>query len=230
MKSRALRCLLLVAAGLAAPGCARLPAEDAEGSPAARIARSGVAAVSDLGGAFRGSAAAVAPDLLVTSAHVVGAVASLGLRRGDGQVETLAVVVQRLEGADLVLLRAEAPVFAAPECLGAAPARDQPVWAVGMPPLGPAVAAGRVLRISARIEGLGTGFTARLPAMIGHSGGPVVDREGCLVGITTALLSPGPATLVGALAGADLAGLLGGQGREVFALGLPMVAALLSGR
>jgi S1-C subfamily serine protease len=211
-------------------GCARLPAEQAEGTPAAALAAAGVAVVASPNGALLGTATAVAPDLLVTNAHVVGAAETLRLSRGDGAATVAAAVARRVEGADLVLLRAERPVFAAPACLGPAPRAGEPVWAVGAPRLGPAVAAGQVSRLSARLDGFGTGFTARMPALMGHSGGPVVDRDGCLVGITTALVSPGAGALLGALAGVDLAGLAAGQQREVFALGLPAVAEAVAPR
>lgn len=208
-------------------GCARLPAEQAAGTPAAALASTGIAVVSGADGTLLGTATAVAPDLLVTNAHVLGQALSVQLARGDGRANVAATVARRIAGADLVLLRAEGPVFAAPACLGAPPAAGEAVWTVGAPRIGPAVAAGRVARVSARVEGFGTGFTARMPALMGHSGGPVVDRDGCLVGITTALVSPGVGALLGALVGVDLAGLADGQEREVFALGLPVVAEAL---
>jgi S1-C subfamily serine protease len=226
--SRRLALLALLLA--AATGCARLPAEQAAGTPAAALAATGVAVVSAGDGALLGTATAIAPDLLVTNAHVVGAAASVRLARGDGRARADAAVVRRVAGADLVLLRAEAPLFAAPACLGATPGAGEAVWAVGAPRIGPALAAGRVARVSARVEGFGTGFTVRMPALMGHSGGPVVDREGCLVGITTALLSPGAGAVLGALAGVDLAGLAAGHEREVFALGLSAVAEALVAR
>jgi S1-C subfamily serine protease len=229
MQRPLLRRLALLALLLAAAcGCARLPAGQAAGTPAAALAAAGVAVVTGPDGALLGTATAVAPDLLVTNAHVVGPARSVRLSRGDGGASAAATLVRRSEGADLVLLRADRPVFAAPACLGEAPQAGDLVWAVGAPRLGPAVAAGRVERVSARLDGAGTGFTARMPALMGHSGGPVVDRDGCLVGIATALVSPGAGALLGALAGVDLAGLAAGEGREVFALGLPAVAEALA--
>ncbi|MCS6932200.1 MAG: serine protease [Acetobacteraceae bacterium] len=171
----------------------------------------------------------MAPDLLVTNAHVVGAARSLLLVREDGTASVRAVVARRVEGVDLVLLRAEEQAFRAPPCLRPTPLAREAVWAVGAPRLGPAVAAGEIARVAARLEGFGTGFTARMPALMGHSGGRVVDAEGCLLGIATALPALGLWRLVGALTGADLAGLAAGRGREVFALGLPAVAEALAG-
>ena len=66
----------------------------------------------------------------------------------------------------------------------------------------------------------GIGFTARMPALLGYSGGPAVDGEGRLVGIVTALTQPGMAPFLVALSGFDLDGLARGRsGREVFLLG-----------
>jgi S1-C subfamily serine protease len=229
MQRPALRRLALLALVLAAAcGCARLPAGQAAGTPAAAMAARGVAVVTGPDGTLLGTATAVGPELLVTNAHVVGQAPAVRLSRGDGGASAAAAVARRIEGADLVLLRAERPVFAAPACLGDAPRAGDPVWAVGAPRLGPAVVAGRVERISARLSGAGTGFTARMPALMGHSGGPVVDRDGCLVGIATALVSPGAGALLGVLVGVDMAGLAAGEGREVFALGLPVVAEALA--
>ncbi|MFN6954225.1 MAG: serine protease [Acetobacteraceae bacterium] len=221
------RLALSVLALAFAAGCARLPAGDAAGTPAGATAARGFGVVSDGQGALLGAATAVAPELLVTNAHVVGTTASVRLTRGDGGAVVAAAVVRRVTGADLVLLRAERPAFDAPACLGSAPATGEPVWAVGAPRLGSAVASGVVARASARMDGFGAGFTARMPALMGHSGGPVVDRDGCLVGIATALVSPGAAAVLGAFAGVDLAG-IAGQEREVFALGLPVVAEALA--
>lgn len=210
-----------------AAGCTRLPAGDAVGTPASATAARGFTIVSDGEGALLGAATAVAPDLLVTNAHVVGPAASVRLTRGDGGAVVAATVVRRVSSADLVLLRAERPAFDAPACLGSSPAAGEPVWAVGAPRLGQAVAPGVVARASARMDGFGAGFTARRQALMGHSGGPVVDQDGCLVGITAALVSPGAAAVLGAFAGVDLAG-IAGQEREVFALGLPVVAEALA--
>jgi hypothetical protein len=76
---------------------------------------------------------------------------------------------------------------------------------------------------------LGAGFVARLPALMGYSGGPVVDRGGRLVGITTAALDEalGAHLLALLLGGADWAGLAFGDGRRIFVLGLASARAEL---
>ena len=53
---------------------------------------------------------------------------------------------------------------------------------------------------------------------MGFSGGPVVDRTGRVMGLTTALPQPGAAPLLAAMTGVDLAGLTEGARRQVFIL------------
>jgi S1-C subfamily serine protease len=216
-------------AGHALAGCARLPAAAAVATPAAPVAAGGMASLTDEEGGLLGAATAVGPALLVTNAHVIGSRERLRVQRGDGGAILGAAVARRLPGIDLVLLRVEAPLFDTPPCLADPPRPGQPVWSVGVPGIGPVVASGPVQRPSARLEGFGTGFTIRMPALMGHSGGPVVDADGCLLGVTTALLSPGAAALLAVLSGVDLDGLARREAREVFAIGLPQLAELVAG-
>ena len=74
----------------------------------------------------------------------------------------------------------------------------------------------------------GSGFSARLGALMGFSGGPVVDRLGLLLGLTTALTTPSAAPPMAALTGMDLDGLLNGDGREVFVLSIEAIEAELA--
>jgi hypothetical protein len=80
---------------------------------------------------------------------------------------------------------------------------------------------GPVTRSDATLPGFGRGFTARLGALMGFSGGPVVNQGGEVVGLTTARIGTGGAGLLGSLTGIDLAGLANPMGREVFVLRLP---------
>jgi hypothetical protein len=96
--------------------------------------------------------------------------------------------------------------------------------ALGMPGLGPGVAQGHVEAPDAEMPGFGRGFTARMPVLMGYSGGPVVDASGELLGLTAALPRPGAAGLLALLSGADLDGLAGGD-RQVFALDIRRAAA-----
>ena len=55
---------------------------------------------------------------------------------------------------------------------------------------------------------------------MGFSGGPVVDREGRLVGLVTAAIQePLGATLAARLTGTDIGGLAFGTARQIFVLG-----------
>jgi len=69
-----------------------------------------------------------------------------------------------------------------------------------------------------QLRGFGPGFTARLGALMGFSGGPVVDRDGRVMGLTTALPDTGGHTVVAMMTGVDLAGFVGGEQRHVFIL------------
>lgn len=213
-----MRCLLLLLLLLGA--CARLPGEDSRGTPAEAAARRGFAQLA-LGGVALGSAVAVAPERLLTAAHVLPAGAErLGFRRGDGLAAGEARLLARSPRMDLALL-AVPPVFE-PVPQAAAPVRaGDRLWAAGSPAAGAAVSSGEVLRPAVHLPGHGPGFTARLGALLGYSGGPAVDAEGRLVGMVTALPQPGVAPLLAALSGLDLDGLArGGAGREVFLLGI----------
>jgi S1-C subfamily serine protease len=210
---------LFVALLTGLPACARLPAADARGSPAEAVAARGFALLAARGVPL-GSAVAIAPDRLLTNAHVIPAGTSqVRFTRGDGGAAGEAVLLARSERMDLAVLAVPpglvTPVPPAP----APPHPGQPLWAVGAPAAGPAVATGQVAIPAASLAGHGPGFTARLGALMGYSGGPAVDAEGRLLGLVTALPQPGAAPLLAALSGLDLDGLVRGRaGREVFLL------------
>jgi S1-C subfamily serine protease len=209
--------LVALLAALLLGACARLPAGEAHGTPAATVAAEGFAQLSVIG-LPAGSAVAVAPDRLLTNAHVVPEGASvIGFRRGDGTLAGEARVIARSDRMDLAVL-AVPPGFR-PVPVAPAPAAGAMLWAVGAPTAGPALAAGRVLDPAMDLPGHGPGFTAQLGALAGYSGGPALDRQGRLAGIVTALPRPGLAPLLTALSGMDLDGLArGAAGREVFLL------------
>jgi len=211
--------------------CARLPAQEAAGTPAAGIAGASFAAVFPAGFegvAPLGSAVALDERRLITNRHVVRGAERVMLRRGDGGAEATARVVARSARMDLAVLEAP-PGFLAPAPQAVRPPRaGEAVWAAGIPNVGPAVAAGQVARPVVTLTGFGQGFTARIGALLGYSGGPVVDAAGGLLGLTTALPEPGSATLLAYLSGVDLDGLARGAEREVFFLGLPAIRAELA--
>jgi S1-C subfamily serine protease len=205
---------------LLSAACARLPAEAARGTPAEATAARGFALLVSVGLPL-GSAVAIAPDRLLTNAHVLPAgVERIGFTRGDGGATGEAVVLARSDRMDLALLGVPA-VFEPPPVAPDAPGAGQPIWAAGAPAAGAAVTAGRVVRPAVTLAGHGEGFTARLGALLGYSGGPALDARGRLVGIVTALPQPGAAPLLAALSGLDLDGLARGEaGREVFLLSI----------
>jgi S1-C subfamily serine protease len=210
MRGACILAVLLIAA------CARMPTDEARGTPAAAVAERGFARLSVIGMPI-GSAVAITPDRLLTNAHVIPQhVENVTFTRGDGD-SGQARVLARSDRMDLALL-AVPPRFVAPP-LSAPPGAGRPVWAAGAPAAGPAVVAGRVSQPSVLLAGHGPGFTARIGALLGYSGGPAVDAEGRLVGIVTALPQPGAAPLLAALSGVDLDGIARQrEGREVFLL------------
>lgn len=198
--------------------CARLPGGEARGTPAEAAATRSFAQLS-AHGMPRGAAVAIAPGLLATNAHVIpDGAEQLQAIRGDGTARAEARLVARSTTMDLALLAVPPGIFT--PLAAAGPVRaGQPIWAAGAPAAGAAVATGRVLRPGVLLPGHGPGFTARLPALLGYSGGPAVDEQGRLLGLVTALPQPGAAPLLAALSGFDLDGLARGEsGREVFLL------------
>ncbi|WP_419896316.1 S1 family peptidase [Roseomonas sp. USHLN139] len=227
------RAWLVGGAGALLSACAGPAAWEARGTPAERIAATGFAVLQQEGAA-RGSAVGFGSDAVLTCAHVLGRQEQgFSLRRGDG-AEAAATLVGRSARMDLAVLRV-APGFldAPPVRPGPLPSAGEAVWAAGAPGFGAAIAAGRVEAPDAEMPGYGRGFTARLPALMGYSGGPVVDRQGRLLGLTAALPEGGRAALLALLTGADLDGMLR-RDRQVFVLSIHRAQAeaarLLEGR
>ncbi len=192
-----------LAAGLLLGACTRLPAEEARGGPAAAAASFGFAALSSHGVPL-GSAVAVAPGRLLTNAHVLPAgVTELQAQRGDATVTVRATVLARSEAMDLAVLRVAPgnfePVPLHPDPIG----RGERIWAIGAPSAGPALARGVVEQPGAELAGRGPGFLARIGALMGYSGGPVLDEQGRLRGLVTALMHAGSAPAVATLTGMD---------------------------
>jgi len=199
-------------------GCASMPAGQAEGTPAGGVARDSLASLQ-ASGVSVGAAIAVDDRHLLTNAHVIrqaGGVVTM--RRGDGSAEAPAQVVGTSRSMDLAVLRMPVGFLHAAHLASALPVAGEAVWALGPEGLGRAVAAGRVERPYVQMRGFGPGFTAGLGALMGFSGGPVVDGQGRVMGLTTALPNPGGATLLAMMTGVDLAGLAEGARRQVFIL------------
>lgn len=208
----------LAVALLLLAGCASLPAGQAEGTPAARVARESLASLQ-ASGVSVGAAIAVDDRHLLTNAHVIRqAGGTVTMRRADGSAEAPAQVVAISRGMDLAVLRMPEGFLRAAHIAPDLPAAGEAVWALGPEGLGRALAAGRVERPYVQMRGFGPGFTAGLGALMGFSGGPVVDGQGRVMGLTTALPNPGGATLLSMMTGVDLAGLAEGSRRQVFIL------------
>ncbi|MCS6855750.1 MAG: serine protease [Elioraea sp.] len=219
---RALSALLL----LLAAGCASLPGREAANTPAEGVVRDSYAAVvigaPPLFGGL-GSSVAIDDRHVITNAHVLRVagltVNEATLVRDDG-ARAPARLVARSPRMDLAVLRMPEG-FLAPARFGPrTPDRHEPVWAAGTTALGPGLALGKVIARETELAGFGEGFTARLGALMGYSGGPVVGRDGRVLGLTTALVNPGSAPVLAALTGTDLQGLLAKDGRDIFVLGI----------
>lgn len=219
---RALTALLL----LLASACASLPGREAANTPVEPVARASYAAViigaPPLFGGL-GSAVAIDERHVITNAHVLRVagltVNEATLVRDDGN-RAPARLVARSPRMDLAVLRMPEGFLVPATFSPRPPNRHDPVWAAGTTGLGPGVAVGKVVAPEASLPAFGDGFTARIGALMGYSGGPVVGRDGAVVGLTTALVSPGAAPVLAALTGTDLQGLLAKDGREVFVLGI----------
>ena len=196
--------------------------EAAVGTPAARVAAESFAAVLDpAGGAPLGAAVAFESRRAFTSAHVARAAAFKGrlrLQHGDGRGEADAPISWISDRVDIALLDLPADFLKPATVATVAPATGDSVWAVGPHRLGRPIASGQVLQPP---TATGAGFTARIPVLMGYSGGPVVDREGRLIGLTTSALDETlGAYLVALVAGMDAVGLVFGVQRQVFVLGI----------
>lgn len=209
MLALALACLM---------ACAPLPAIQAEGTPAERTARESLASLQ-AGGVSVGAGIAVDRRHLLTNAHVVRqAGGRLTVRRADGGAEAVAVLAGTSPRMDLAVLRLPEgflrPASLAPDI----PVQGEAIWALGPEGIGRSIATGHVARPWIQLRGFGPGFTARLGALMGFSGGPVVDRDGRVMGLTTALPDPGNATILAMMTGVDIAGFADGDRRQVFVL------------
>ncbi len=154
-----------------------------------------------LNGRLVGSAFLIGPDLALTNAHVVagagpgGEVRVYSQSRRVGGVARVLGVSPRM---DLALLRM--PI----DFARAVPARDAParrglsvrgagVDATGGAGLGPLMElSGDVIVGHADLGAYGPGMVVRMPGVrAGFSGGPVLDQDGRLVGMITAIRASG---------------------------------------
>ncbi|WP_159350712.1 S1 family peptidase [Roseomonas harenae] len=208
--------------------CTGLPMEDSAGTPVASLVGTGFAALHSDGaggaGALLGSAVAVAPGRVACAVHALPHGATRAwLRRGDGAAARRVPVLAHSPRMDLAILGdGEGLLAPAAHCSQAVEAGDS-VWAAGMPGIGPGVAAGVVEIPDAILPGFGRAFTARMAALMGYSGGPVVGTDGRLRGLVSALPDGEAASALAWITGMDLGGLAHGRDRRVFILSIRQV-------
>jgi S1-C subfamily serine protease len=142
----------------------------------------------------RGSAFYVRPDTLITNVHVVKEDGFVKLRRMDGST-TSARVELRAPAFDIAILRVSAP--AADQVvipLGTARTlrAGQEVFTIGSPfgTLRNSVTRGIVSGL--RVSGAATMVQNDAAANPGNSGGPLLDRNGLAIGVTTASATDKP--------------------------------------
>jgi hypothetical protein len=145
------------------------------------------------------------------------------LRRGDGAPPRRVPVLTRSPRMDLALVGDGAGLLAAPPLCPLHVLTGDAIWTAGMPGIGPGVVTAVVEIPDAILPGFGRGFTARLGALMGYSGGPVVGPDGKLRGLVAALPDGGGSQILAQLTGMDLGGLAQGSGRRVFALSIQQV-------
>jgi S1-C subfamily serine protease len=184
-----------------------------------------------LNGMVVGSAFLIADNVAVTNRHVVEGLvpgdAVIVSASGGGRAQTTARVIAISARMDLALLRVP------PGFLRAAPAGRPAKEGALVVAAGIDASSGRpgarlevdgvVLAPHARIPAFGPGLVAALPgARPGFSGGPLVDGEGRLVGMVTALR---PARAPATVASAGRRGAGGGDAVEAYALRIDAIRA-----
>lgn len=163
-----------------------MPFDHVANTPLVGIRDNYLSIVTGLSGLFGGTGSAVllGEGLAVTNAHVARASRRLNAFARSGRMLAAEVVAQS-DVLDLALLRLEG-VKGNPWPVADASV-SEPVWAMGTTSgqLAP-TASGRIERTHAWAHADGRlqpGLMFTAPAGPGYSGGPVVNREGALVGI-----------------------------------------------
>lgn len=143
-----------------------------------------------------GTGVAIAPDTILTAAHVVG---DAGLVRVDfnGQTFTAEVMGVFVDGRDLALIELPAPTIDVPS-VGAAPVAGGGITIVGHPEAGPLTSvAGAAVEVPSVAAAVFAGDLVAVDATTepGMSGGPAVDADGDLIGLLVGA-QPGTGTAI----------------------------------
>lgn len=216
-------CVCAACAVLSGDEAARLPVAPVVASIFAQIRVGAPLLAGSIGSAF-----AIEDGVVVTNRHVLSLlgqpIEEVSLARTDGATARGSVLA-RSERMDLGLICAPRGFLAPAPLALRTPRLGEPVWAAGSTTLGARVAAGTVVNPRAALPGSGEGMVARIGALAGDSGGPMVDASGRVLGITTAVWKPSVAMLLASLVGMDLEGIALGNRREVFAIGIDRASA-----
>lgn len=144
---------------------------------------------------WTGSGFLVAPGLVMTNAHVVNEARSLSLASFEGRCAGEPVIVD--ERNDLALVRMERVFDVRPLAFrpGRGPALNEAAVTVGYPLAGllgsgPQVAMGNVSGLLGPGDNAGA-LQITSPVQPGSSGGPVLDVQGRVIGVVTAMLTRG---------------------------------------
>ena len=173
-------------------------------SPAAKayaaVRPSVVRVRADAEGAVGSGVVVVASGVILTNLHVVAGASRITVVFADGQKSEATLVSAQPENDLAVIKAAVLPDDLKPATLGSAKdlAAGDDVIAVGFPfGIGPSVSAGvvsglnREYRSAAGARALTDLIQFDAAANPGSSGGPLVNAKGEVVGIVTAILSPG---------------------------------------
>ena len=165
------------------PGAAPAPAVRSALEDVVSRAVVGVVMVDAAGS--RGTGFFVAPDVIVTNAHVVGRDSAVTVRLHDGTTR-MARVERTTADLDLALLRTAAVPSSLVLALGEADAArvGQEVVAIGSA-LGLQSTVTRGILSARRQTGAVTLLQTDAAINPGNSGGPLLDRDGAVLGVTT---------------------------------------------
>lgn len=149
-------------------------------------------------GNSQGSGFFVAPDLVLTNAHVVGTIVRHKIILAD-ESEIYATVLRRDSRRDVALLQAETGSHAALPLRLGRPNLAEEVYAVGSPideSLAGTVTRGIVSQLKQDKQGLDF-IQADVTIQPGSSGGPLLDARGSVIGLSQSGLTDGTAHSIG---------------------------------